>query len=417
MKKILLISFAFLFIGINYSYAGIDTSAPTGTILINGGATYASSTSVVLTLSAEDPSGVALMAFSNWSSYSDFEPYAETKLWTLASTNGTKTVRVRFVDTLGNGASTTGISTTIILDTVSPTLSLPEDIIVEATGPSGSVVNFTASATDINPANPTVTCSPISGSEFPMGTTTVSCIAIDDAGNYSNGSFNVSVVDTVKPVITLNGSDTTRVRRNSTFTDPGVIISDSGSGIFSSSTESSVRLTTNGTYSIKYNAVDWAGNNADEVTRVVTVYSSGKRTTINNSPEVLGAETVFEQATTTSDITNNIETPTLVITAVPLDVAKELASSSGLILGSGNYLFGKNIGLGSNISPDVTKLQEILIKEGFLKISKPTGIFGILTKDAVIKYQEKYADEILKPLGLVEGTGFVGPYTRTKLNM
>jgi len=54
--------------------------------------------------------------------------------------------------------------------------------------------------------------------------------------------------------------------------------------------------------------------------------------------------------------------------------------------------------------------QEIY-PEGFV-----TGFFGNLTRQAVIRFQEKYADEILAPLGLGTGTGFVGPSTIAKIN-
>jgi len=47
---------------------------------------------------------------------------------------------------------------------------------------------------------------------------------------------------------------------------------------------------------------------------------------------------------------------------------------------------------------------------------KVTGWFGPLTRAAVIRFQEKYASEILAPQGLSKGTGVVDEYTRIKLN-
>ncbi|QQG45185.1 MAG: Ig-like domain-containing protein [Candidatus Sungiibacteriota bacterium] len=81
----------------------------------------------------------------------------------------------------------------------------------------------------------------------------------------------------------------------------------------------------------------------------------------------------------------------------------------------------KKGGLSRNLSQgakgdDVKTLQELLIKEGFLSAGSSTGFFGNLTKQAVIRFQEKYASEVLTPVGLTKGSGFVGTGTRKKIN-
>ncbi len=97
-----------------------DTVAPTGSITINGGASYTNSTSVSLSISASDPSGVSQMCISNTVSCSSWETYTTTKPWTLLSGDGEKTVYVWFKDNAGN-TNSTPYNDSIVLDTTAPT--------------------------------------------------------------------------------------------------------------------------------------------------------------------------------------------------------------------------------------------------------------------------------------------------------
>jgi len=90
----------------------LDTNAPTGGIVINGGATKTSSETVSLTLSASDPgpggTGVNQMWVSTNSSFSDgaWESFSTLKQFTFAAmatqNAGTMTAYVKYSDVVGN---------------------------------------------------------------------------------------------------------------------------------------------------------------------------------------------------------------------------------------------------------------------------------------------------------------------------
>jgi predicted extracellular nuclease len=64
---------------------------------------------------------------------------------------------------------------------------------VTASGPNGAVVSFTVSASDVEDGPLPVTCTPASGSLFPVGATPVSCVATDAGGNQTQVDFTVTV--------------------------------------------------------------------------------------------------------------------------------------------------------------------------------------------------------------------------------
>jgi peptide/nickel transport system substrate-binding protein/oligopeptide transport system substrate-binding protein len=82
----------------------------------------------------------------------------------------------------------------VVVDHVAPVLVVPASFAVNATGPGGAVVTYTASATDNVDGAVTPTCSKSSGSLFPIGDTVVTCSAVDAHHNVSAPqSFTVHV--------------------------------------------------------------------------------------------------------------------------------------------------------------------------------------------------------------------------------
>ena len=79
-----------------------------------------------------------------------------------------------------------------VRDTTPPTINVPGTITAKGTSPNGAVVTHTVTASDPDDTA-TISCSPASGSVFPIGWTTVSCTATDTAGNSSSASFLVVV--------------------------------------------------------------------------------------------------------------------------------------------------------------------------------------------------------------------------------
>ena len=104
---------------------------------------------------------------------------------TTASTSGTAT------DYAGNSASASFGPITI--DKVPPSLTVPANMTVNATSPAGATVNWGVTPSDGLSGISSVVCSPASGSVFPIGLTTVTCTATDNAGNAAPKSFTVQV--------------------------------------------------------------------------------------------------------------------------------------------------------------------------------------------------------------------------------
>lgn len=123
----------------------------------------------------------------------------------------------------------------------------------------------------------------------------------------------------------------------------------------------------------------------------------------------------------------NFESPSQIFN-FDIDKAKEILEEEGfkinpetgkrekVVVKKISLPFKRNLVYGSR-GEDVRELQKCLAEdEEIYPEGEVTGYFGSKTRAAVIRFQEKYASEILFPIGLKKGTGDVKPMTREKLN-
>ena len=111
------------------------------------------------------------------------------------------TVVCTATDSAGN--STVSPTQHLKLDTTAPTLTV-SNLTVDPTGPSGATVSaYATAASDATSPPATIVCTPPAPHVFPMGTTTVSCTATDQAGNATTTTFTVHVRTVVESIAVL----------------------------------------------------------------------------------------------------------------------------------------------------------------------------------------------------------------------
>lgn len=122
-----------------------DTTPPKGNIVINNGQTFTNSPNVGLTLNATDNAeGNLQQKLQNeQAAFSAYEPYTQTKSWTLSAENGDKSVSVVYKDTTGNESAPA--TAFIKLDTSYPTAKLSKPNALEYLQ---GIVSITGTATD-----------------------------------------------------------------------------------------------------------------------------------------------------------------------------------------------------------------------------------------------------------------------------
>jgi|GEM_PF-3900202 len=113
---------------------------------------------------------------------------------------GTTTVTYTATDAIGNAVNCS-FDVTVADDEDPAFINCPADIIVDLDGSCDQSVTWTP-PTVIDNCAVSTTSTHNSGAVFPIGVTTVTYTATDDAGNQSTCSFKVRLVDTTSPQIT-----------------------------------------------------------------------------------------------------------------------------------------------------------------------------------------------------------------------
>jgi uncharacterized repeat protein (TIGR01451 family) len=166
--------------------------------------------------------------------------------------------------TAGSSTATCTFSVTVN-DTQPPSITCPANIAV-GTDANSSIATVTYQATvQDNCPGASTTCTPASGSQFALGTTTVSCTATDAAGNSSSCSFTVTVTDTQPPTITCPASITKSNDANqcgavATYSNPTV--TDNTPGATATCSPASGSFLPVGTTTVTCTATDSAGNHS-----------------------------------------------------------------------------------------------------------------------------------------------------------
>jgi hypothetical protein len=188
---------------------------------------------------------------------------------------GSTTVTCRAEDEAGNRASAS-FEVVLAADKTPPTIQKVTDVSVEAQGRTTRVEYTPPPATDNVDGAVQTACTPAPGSSFNLGRTTVTCKAVDSAGNTSSAKFDVVVTDTTAPELTVPGP--VRVSASSADGVPrshdaiaaflaGATATDLVDGSVPATSESPSILPV-GVTMVVFTAVDGAGNRARKAAAV-----------------------------------------------------------------------------------------------------------------------------------------------------
>jgi hypothetical protein len=204
---------------------------------------------------------------------------------------GTTSVNCSATDSAGQTTNASFAVNVVLDDTTDPVVTVPADVSETTGDPSGKTIVFSPapSATDNLDGTLPVSCSPVSGSVFPVGSTTVTCTATDTHGNTGSASFTVtiSLVDTTDPDLTVPGNITVETSGSSAVVTYTASANDNIDGSISPNcSPASGASFPVGTTTVTCTATDAHGNSTSKTFTITVVFVDNTPPTLSSVPNV-----------------------------------------------------------------------------------------------------------------------------------
>ncbi|MEN2284507.1 HYR domain-containing protein, partial [Algoriphagus sp. SE2] len=165
------------------------------------------------------------------------------------------------------GAFAIATAEVVVEDKTAPVITVPADIMVDNDANAcGAVVNFNPTVADNCSGGTTLIISPAPNTFFPVGTTTVTVDATDEAGNAAaQQSFTVTVLDAEAPVTPVLADATGEC----SVTVDAPTTTDNCVGTITGTTTDPTEYTAQGTYQINWTFDDGNGNSTSAIQNVI----------------------------------------------------------------------------------------------------------------------------------------------------
>ena len=319
-----------------------------------------------------------------------------TSLVTAIDSNGMATVAFTATDACGNSSTTTATFT--IDDTTDPVITLigydiqfvecPDPYVEEgATADDGCSGDLTAQIViDSSEVNSTV-----------PGTYEVSYTVVDGSGNSTTVIREVEVVDTTNPEISLNGDSVIVLLQGDPYVEESATVTDNCDQSVSVVIGGDVVDTSvTGVYTVTYDSTDSSGNDADQVTRTVTVLprfvgldalfgcsdlKAEQDAVVNGSVGSGNKVDLHSNSAVTGDVVNvngNVDLKSTATVGGDIDAGGKVVLHNGASVGAG-VISGEKIDLKKNAS-----IGGDAISGGEVKLGNGASVGGVITENSPV---------------------------------